>query len=70
MECKALVDVFIDRETCIECGQCIKNCPVDCISEDYVIDNEICTRCNSCIEVCPVDAIARVAKGGEVSVGN
>ncbi len=70
MECKALVDVFIDQETCIECGQCIKNCPVDCISEDYVVDNEVCTRCNSCIEVCPVDAIARIAKGGEVSVRN
>ncbi len=70
MECKALVDIFIDLETCIECGQCIKNCPVNCISDDYVVDNEVCTRCNSCIEVCPVDAIARVAKGGEVHVEN
>ncbi len=70
MECKALVDVFINKEECIECKQCIKNCPVDCISEGYVIDNNLCTRCNSCIEVCPKDAITRVAKGGVVRVEN
>ncbi len=70
LECDALVEVEIDNEVCIECGQCIKNCPVDVISDDFVIDNEGCTRCNSCIEVCPVDAISRVRKGGKVNVAN
>nr|WP_270454692.1 NADH-ubiquinone oxidoreductase-F iron-sulfur binding region domain-containing protein [Halonatronomonas betaini] len=65
MECTALVDVYLDQETCIECGQCIKVCPVDAISDDFVVDNEICTRCNSCIEVCPVDAISRVKREEE-----
>ncbi len=65
MECKALVDVYLDQETCIECGQCIKVCPVDAISDDFVVDNGICTRCNSCIEVCPVDAISRVKREEE-----
>ncbi len=64
MECNALVDVFLDSEICVECGQCINNCPVDAISDDFLIDNEVCTRCNSCIEVCPVNAISRVRKGG------
>lgn len=63
--CNDLVDVEIDKQTCIECGLCIKNCPVDAISDDFVIDKEICTRCNSCIEVCPVEAISRVSQGGE-----
>lgn len=70
LDCKAFVDVYIDQEPCIECGQCIKNCPVNCISEDYVVDNSVCTRCNSCIDVCPVAAISRVHKGGQVNVGN
>lgn len=70
LECDALVEVEIDNDVCIECGQCIKNCPTDVISDDFVIDNEDCTRCNSCIEVCPVDAIARVRKGGKVNVAN
>ena len=70
LECDNLVEIEIDQETCIECGQCIKNCPVNVISDDFVIDNQDCTRCNSCIEVCPVDAIARVRKGGKVNVAN
>ncbi len=62
-DCGALVDVLIDKENCIECGLCIKNCPVNAISEDFIVDNSICTRCNSCIEVCPKNTISRVARG-------
>lgn len=63
LECNALVDVFIDKTNCIECRLCIKNCPVDAVSEDFVVDNSTCTRCNSCIEVCPKDTIYRVPHG-------
>ncbi len=62
--CNALVNIYLDQQKCIECGLCIKNCPVNAISDDYVINNDICTRCNSCIEVCPKDAIARIPGGG------
>lgn len=64
LECKALVDVEIDKEDCIECKLCIKTCPVNAISEEYIVDNEKCTRCNSCIEVCSKNTISRVPKGG------
>ncbi len=60
LQCAALVDVYLDQEKCIKCKLCIKNCPVDAVSDDFVIDNDKCTRCNTCIEVCPKDAICRV----------
>jgi NADH-quinone oxidoreductase subunit F len=63
LECSALVDVSIDKDKCIKCKLCIKNCPVNAVSDDFVIDNSLCTRCNTCIEVCPKDAISRVARG-------
>ncbi len=64
LECNALVNVEIDQDNCIKCRLCIKNCPVNAISDDFVVDNDVCTRCNSCIEVCPKNCIART-KGGE-----
>ena len=41
---------------------CIKNCPVNAISDDFVIDADKCTRCNSCMEVCPKKAISRISE--------
>ncbi len=64
LSCNALIDIEIDKSDCIKCGLCIKNCPVNAISDDFVIDNNICTRCNSCIEVCPKNTINRIG-GGE-----
>jgi len=63
LECKNLVNVEIDKEICIECGACIKTCPVNAISDDYVVDNTVCTRCNSCIEICPKKCISRTLGG-------
>jgi NADH-quinone oxidoreductase subunit F len=62
--CNALVNVTIDKEKCIDCKLCIRTCPVDAISDEYIVDNDKCTRCNSCIEVCSVNAISRTARGG------
>jgi len=63
LSCDKLVDVKLDQANCIKCKLCIKNCPVDAVSDDFVIDNNKCTRCNTCIEVCPKDTIFRVKKG-------
>lgn len=46
-------------DTCIACGSCQPECPVDCISEGdiFVIDAEECTDCGACVLVCPTDSI-------------
>ena len=63
LECKTLVDLFLDQSKCVKCKLCIKSCPVGAISDNFVIDNAKCTRCNSCAAVCPKHAIRRVKKG-------
>ena len=54
----------IDQELCTQCGECIKNCPVEAISviregdvDKHVIDQKLCTRCGECVKNCPVEAI-------------
>lgn len=51
----------IDADTCISCGACAAECPVDAISEGdtaYVIDADACIECGACAGTCPVDAPA------------
>ena len=48
-------------DTCIACGTCIPECPVEAISEGdpyYTIDADTCTDCGACVDSCPVDAIS------------
>lgn len=46
-------------DTCIACGTCANECPVEAISEGeiYVIDPEQCIDCGACQGVCPTDSI-------------
>ncbi|MDA3931282.1 MAG: 4Fe-4S binding protein [Tenericutes bacterium] len=46
-------------DTCIACGTCKENCPVDCIEEGdiYVVDEDACIDCGVCEANCPVDCI-------------
>ena len=46
-------------DDCIDCGACIGECPVECISEGdgkAVIDADQCIDCGTCAGVCPVEA--------------
>lgn len=57
------------EEQCMSCMQCVKICPVSCITLEYVgrgkesmitrydIDYQKCLFCNLCCEVCPTEAI-------------
>ncbi|MDP8260303.1 MAG: 4Fe-4S binding protein [Candidatus Gygaella obscura] len=51
--------VRIDKKKCIQCGACIKACPLDA-AEGRVNGKKMpadCFSCARCLNVCPVDAI-------------
>ena len=51
---------WIDKEKCIGCGICIRECPVNAISMKNgkaEIDMDKCIRCGKCHEVCPHNAV-------------
>ncbi len=53
--------IKVDREKCIGCELCIKDCPARCISlvdEKAEVDNNKCFKCCHCIAICPKGAVA------------
>nr|WP_094228838.1 4Fe-4S binding protein [Methanolobus psychrotolerans] len=50
---------YIITETCLSCGVCVSECPVDAISEGTpcTVDVAKCVDCGAFDEACPVDAI-------------
>jgi len=67
--CKKLMNYVIDKEKCIGCGKCAKNCPAEAISKtEYIaeghklpsmfIDTTKCIKCGACMSGCKFDAIS------------
>lgn len=47
-------------DSCVKCGSCAEQCPVEAISEGddkYVINPDVCVSCGSCADQCPAEAI-------------
>jgi ferredoxin len=59
LERVSIFHVKIDRDRCIQCGACIRACPLDA-AKDRVAGKAFpadCFSCARCLNVCPTDAI-------------
>lgn len=59
-----LGDIYIDNNSCVKCGDCVKSCPYSAVTisadvnEGYpVFDGALCWGCCRCFNLCSKDAI-------------
>lgn len=51
---------YVEDEECVDCGRCIKACPVDAIKQGEgvaVVDHDLCLGCGVCLRNCHKNAL-------------
>lgn len=65
-------EIRIDREKCVKCMKCIKDCSFYAIDESSISTGKTrmnCTKCGRCVDNCPQKAIHYHIKGTKMNVG-
>lgn len=65
-------EIMVDENSCIGCGACIKECPVDCIELEMpspVHIGDDCVYCGKCVETCPFESISLKKESFQVEDG-
>ena len=59
---KARRSAFVDTDSCVACGCCVKVCPLAAIQVFHglwaQVDRERCVGCGKCARECPASVIA------------
>jgi pyruvate formate lyase activating enzyme len=69
-----VIEVHVTKTRCIQCGTCIRICPMDAVDYEQdlenktaiVIDRDVCIACGACLEACPGNA--RALTGTQMTV--
>ena len=60
-ECRALISYSIDKDVCVGCTACARQCPVQAISGErkspHEIDPALCIKCGNCKTACRFGAV-------------
>ncbi len=65
-----MLDFRIDEERCIQCGECVLECPAGVIAMDGhpKMTNEAgCFQCQHCLAVCPTAAVSILGRNPDAS---
>jgi NAD-dependent dihydropyrimidine dehydrogenase PreA subunit len=56
-----MANVIINKETCIGCGLCVKDCSrkaIVLVNDKALVDLDLCNECGHCLAICPENSFS------------